>query len=219
MILVTIGSLQPHKRILYSNGEYSFSLDTSQMMDTHLFLTNASGSEPIIKGGYTIGAYSPLRISGTLGLPYLDESYGFDKDAMERYNLKYYTYGAYQLSQQNENINLNLPIYIKVGKGGWLAMNNRGYWLTDEELAHSLFLITIQEIWNSEWIPYGWYWDNGGNFSTHNGLINFNGSIETEFIPSDIVVDKISLRVVAIARSADLKKGVIVENIMEYEFN
>lgn len=217
LVLVTVGSLQPHKRILYSDGIYSFAQDAPHTMDTHQFLTDASGKEPIIKGGFTLGDYNPGRISGTLGLPYIDGSFGFDKNAMEQHGLQYYAYGDYQLSYEQDQLNLTLPVFIQVDQGGWLAMTNKGYWLTDEQVSRSLFLIYMQSVWNSEWIPYGWYWDSGGATYNCSGILEVNGTKETEVIPTDIIGDKIVVRMIGVARSTDLNMGTKVEQMVEYE--
>jgi hypothetical protein len=217
LILVTVGSLQPHKRILYDNGVYSFAVDAATPFDTHLFLTNASGEESIIKGSFTLGDYTPVRASDTLGLSYRDESFGFDKDAMERYNLQYYAYGDYRLSCEQGNLSLTLPVFIRVGEGGWLAMGDRELCLGDEQLAHDLFMIYVQGVWNSKWIPYGWYWDSGCALHSCGGILTANGTLETELIPSDIVGGKLTVRVIAIARSSDLDSGIVLEQTIEYE--
>jgi len=183
LILVTIGSLQPHKKILYDNGAYTPAKDSYDSFDAHLIFTEASGKESIIKGRFTIGSYTPVRISGTLGLSYRDASFGFDKDAIERYNLQYYAYGDYKLPYENGTLNLTLPIFLRTGEGGWLAMGDGEYWLSDERLAHDLFLIYLQAVWDSKWIPYGWYWDSGGVFNSYHGIIRIENSLKTESIP------------------------------------
>jgi hypothetical protein len=217
LILVTVGSLQPHKRILYNDGVYNFARDAVTAFDTHLFLTNASGEENILKGSFTLGDYTPIRASDTLGLSYRDESVGFDKDAMERYNLEYYAYGDYKLHHEQGDLKLTLPAFIRVGKGGWLAMGDREFCLSDEQLAHDLFTLYMQGIWNSKWIPYGWYWDSGGVFHNCCGTLLANGTLETELIPAGIVGDELVVRVIAIAYSPDLDSGIVFEQITEHE--
>jgi len=217
MILVTVGSLQPHKRILYGDGIYSFARDATKPFDTHLFLTNASGEESIIKGSFTLGDYTPTRTSDTLGISYRDGSFGFNKDTMELYDLQYYAYGDYKLSTEDGNLNLTLPVFIRVGEGGWLAMGDREFWLSDEQLAHDLFMIYVQGVWNSKWIPYGWYWDSGCAFHNCCGTLLANGTLETELIPSDIIGDELVVRVIAIARSSDLDSGIVSEQITAHE--
>jgi len=217
LILVTVGSLQPYKRVIYEDGVYSYARDSYDPFDAHLFLTDASGEESIINGGFMLGDYTPVRISSTLGLSYREASFGLDKDAMEGYGLQYYAYGDYELPYERYSLNLTLPAFIRVGEGGWLAMGDEGYWLSDEQLAHDLFLIYVQAVWESKWIPYGWYWDSGCAFNNSYGVMRADGSLETELIPSDIVGNHISIRFICIAFSSDLGRGVLVEREVEYK--
>ncbi|RLI27518.1 hypothetical protein DRO58_04205 [Candidatus Bathyarchaeota archaeon] len=216
LIFITVGSLQPHKRILYKDGIYNYARDSFETFDVHLFFTDATGKEGIIEGRFILGDYSPTRITGTLGLSYREESFGFDKNALERYGLRYYGYGDYKLFREGVNFNLTLPVFIRVGKGGWLVMSDEGYWLSDEQLAHDLFLIYMQSVWDSEWIPYGWYWDNGGTFHECAGVLKVNDRLETGSIPSDIIGRKLVIRILGIAYSSDLKEGIVVEKVLEY---
>jgi len=215
LILVTVGSLQPHKRILYRDGVYTWAKDSFEPFDIHLFFTNASGIEPIVKDVPFIHCdYTPVRISGTLGLSYVDTSIGFDKDAIERHGLEYYAYGEFRPFSGVALI-LPFPIFIRVGKGGLLAMGDEQLWLNDEQLAHDLFMIYLQAVWDSEWIPYGWYWDNGCTFYSCHGIIKKEDKLESELIPSNIVGDKLFVRIVGIAYSSDLNTGIVVEKIMK----
>jgi hypothetical protein len=217
LVLVTVGSLQPYKRIIYGDGTYRHTMDSNEMFDAHLMLTNASDGESIINGSFVLGDYSPVRISGTMGLSYRESSFGFDKDSMERHNLSYYAYGDYTLSNQQSILNLTLPAFIRVGEdGGWLAVGDKEFWLKDEQLAHDLFMICLQAVWDSEWIPYGWYWDSGCAFHNSCGELRVENSLETS-LPSHIVDDKIVVRIIAIAHSSDLDRGVIVEHIAEHK--
>ena len=215
LILVTIGSLQPYKRILYSDGAYIYAKDSYKPFDSHLILTDATGEESILNGSFVMGEYSPVRISCTLGLAYRESAFGFDKNALERYGLDYYGYGDYKLPMEKGCLNLTLPVFIRVGEGGWLSMGNAGYWLKDEELARELFLIYIHSIWDSEWIPYGWYWDNGARFYSASKNITKKVSIETEFIPLNIIGDRIIVRVVGIANSSE--RGIIYEDLKKVQ--
>ena len=112
-------------------------------------------------------------------------------------------------------MNLTLPVFIRVGEGGWLAMGDEEFWLTDEKFAHDLFSIYMQDIWDSQWIPYGWYWDSGSAFHNCSGILNTGGTLETEIIPSNIVNEKLVIRIIGIAYSSDLGKGITVEHITE----
>lgn len=217
LVLVSVGSLQPHKKILYKDGVYSWARDSSEPFDVHLFLTNASGREPIVRQlPFIHFHYTPVRISGTLGLSYIETSMGFEKDAMERHGLEYYAYGDYRPSIGSP-LNLTLPVFIRVGKGGWLAMGDEELWLNEEQLAHNLFMIYMQAIWDSDWIPYGWYWDSGCSFYSSHGTLKTNGKLETEFIPVNIIGEKVILRIVGIAYVPDFDEGIIVEKIIEYD--
>lgn len=217
LILVTVGSTQPHKRIIYEDGVYGRPRDSDGLFDAHLFLTDASGNESIMNGSFTIGDYTPIRISGALGLPYREASYGFDKDAMERYGLEYYAYGDYELDHQDGMLNLTLPVFIRVGEGGWLAMGDEELWLGEEQLAHDLFMIYMQAVWDSEWIPYGWYWDSGSAYHDSPGVLRVNESLRTELVPSNLIEDEIVVKLVGIAYSQDLEKGILVEQRIDYE--
>jgi hypothetical protein len=217
LILVTVGSLQPYKRIIYGDSTYRRAMDSNEMFDAHLMLTSASVGESIINGSFVLGDYSPVRISGTMGLSYRESSFGFDKDSMESHNLRYYAYGDYTLSNQQSILNLTLPAFIRVGEnGGWLAMGDKEFWLKDEQLAHDLFMICLQRVWDAEWIPYGWYWDSGCAFHNSCGELIVDNSLETS-LPSHVVDNRIVVRIIAIAHSSDLGRGVIVEQIAEHE--
>ena len=216
LILVTVGTLQPHKRILYQDGVFTRTKDSPKPFDVHRFLTDATGERGIINGSFIPSRYTPVRISGTLGLSFRDTTLGFDKNAIENYGLHYYGYGDYETSYDHINLNLTLPVYIEVGEGGWLAMGDEEYWLSDEDLARELFLIWTQAIWDSEWIPYGWYWDSGCAFHTGRyGILKAEGTLETEFIPRNIVGGKITVRIVALAYSSELGKTLLIERTIE----
>jgi hypothetical protein len=216
-VIVTVGSLQPYKRILYSDGTYRHALDSKEMFDARLLLTGASDGESIINGNFVLGDYAPARVSSTLGLHYRESSFGFDKDSMEQHALNYYAYGDYMLPEQQGTLNLTLPVFIRVGEdGGWLAMGDEGFWLTDQQLAHDLFMICLQAVWDAEWFPYGWYWDSSGAFYGSSGELSANGSLETS-LPQHLVDDKIVVRIVALAYSLDLDRGVMVSQISEHE--
>lgn len=217
LILITVGSLQPHKRIIYEDGVYSRAKDSLSTFDAHLFLTDATDEKSIINGSFVLGDLSPPRISGTLGLSYREASFGFDKNAMEKYGLQYYAYGDYKLPYGETRLNLTLPVFIRVGKGGWLAMGDGEFWLRDEELAHDLLMIYLQKIWDSKWVPYGWYWDNGCIFHSSYGVLAVNDSLVTEFIPLNVINDKLIIRVAGVAYSSETGKGVISEQILEYK--
>jgi hypothetical protein len=218
-VLITVGSLQPYKRILYSDGTSRHALDSKEMFDAHLLLTDASDGESIIDGSFVLGDYTPVKVSGTLGLQYRESSFGFDKDSIEQHALSYYAYGDYMLPKQQRILNLTLPAFIRVGEdGGWLAMGDEEFWLTDQQLAHDLFMICLQAIWDSEWIPYGWYWDSSCAFYGASGELSASGILETS-LPLHLVDDKIVVRIVALAYSLDLDRGVMVEQITEHEIH
>jgi hypothetical protein len=216
LIFVTVGSLQPHKRILYSNGTYIYPSDSFKPFDIHEFFTDASGDESIIKGNFMIGSYTGVRISGTLGIEGREASFGFDKEALERYNLKYYAYGDYTLHFDGKKMTLILPVFIRVGEGGLLFVGDEEYWLTDEQIARELFFIYLQSIWDSVWIPYGWYWDSGSDHYICAGKLRINERVETEQFPTYLINKQVLIRVVAVAYSNDLKKGGISEEEIVY---
>ncbi|MEM2842231.1 MAG: hypothetical protein QW201_02910 [Thermoproteota archaeon] len=217
LVLVTVGSHQPHKRILYDDGLYRLAKDSLEAFDAHLFLTPSSNNGGIIRGSFTLGRYSPTRISGSLGLSYREEAFAFDRDSLEKNGLDYYAYGDYTLSTRSGSLNLSLPVFIKVGRGGWLAMGDENYWLSDEQFSHDLFQIYLQSVWDSKWIPYGWYWDSGSEFKRGAGIIRVERMVESELIPLKIVGERITLRVLGVAISTDLNIGVVVERIVEYK--
>jgi hypothetical protein len=216
MVLVTVSSLEPYKRIVYKKGVYVQAKDSLEPFDAHMFFTDASGEESIINGSFTIGKYNPSRISGSLGLSFREGSFGFDRDAMNRYNIQYYDYGDYQLASNGENLNLAIPVFIKVGEGGWLAMGDEEFWLSDEQIAHDLFLIYMQSIWDSRWISHGWYYDSGSAFhSSLSSVMSVEGELETEKIPKGMIGDTLSIRVVGIIYSSDIGKGSIKEMLIK----
>ncbi|MEM4577171.1 MAG: hypothetical protein QW701_07020 [Candidatus Nezhaarchaeales archaeon] len=218
LVLVTVGSLQPHKRILYRDGSYSWSRDYSGLVDVQEFLAGSSSREPILRSAlHAYFTYSPTRISGTLGLSMLEAYSMFDGNALERQGLKYYAYGDYTLPLE-PGLNLAMPIFIRVGRGGWLAMADESLQLSEGQLAHDLFLVWVHAVWNSEWIPYGWYWDSGCSFySSSGGLIKASGMLESEAIPLGAANYLLVLRVVGIASCSDTNSGLIIEELMSYE--
>jgi len=215
LILVTVGSITPYKRIVYMDGSYRYALDSYSLFDVHEILTDASGSEPIVSGSMVIGDYTPIRISCTLGLHYRESRFAFDTDAMDRYGLNYYAYGDYKLRSPSTIVNLTLPVFVRVGRGGWIAIDSDGYWLTDYEIAHDIFMIYLHRVWDSDWIPYGWYWDSCTTFHRYNGSIRVEDILETEWIPLNIVGDSLAVRVLAVAYCEDLNIGLIREEILE----
>jgi hypothetical protein len=136
---------------------------------------------------------------------------------MERHALHYYGYGDYTLPYNQDSVNLTLPVFIRVGEdGGWLAMGDGESGLSKEQLAHDLFMIYLQSIWDSEWVPYGWYWDSANAFDLFGGELTVSNSLDTS-IPSNIVGDKLIVRIVAIAYSEDLESGMILDQVAEQD--
>jgi len=215
LILVTVGSITPYKRIVYIDGSYRYAIDSYSLFDVHEILTDASGSEPIVGGSMFIGDYTPTRISCTLGLHYRESSFALDRDSMDRYGLSYYAYGDYKLRSPSATLNLTLPVFVRVGRGGWIAVDSDGYWLTDGEIAHDIFMIYIHRVWDSKWIPYGWYWDSCTAFHRYNGSIRVEDILETEWIPLNVVGGSLAVRVLAVAYCEDLNIGLIREEILE----
>jgi hypothetical protein len=217
LVLITAGSLQPYKRIVYRDGNVFDSLDSTELFDAHLFLTDAVNEGSIINGSFVLGNYSAVRLSSTMGLSYSRSSFGFDKDAMERHALHYYGYGDYSLPYNEVSVNLTLPVFIRVGEGGgWLAMGDGESGLSKETLAHDLFMIYLQSIWDSEWVPYGWYWDSANAFDLFGGELTVSNKLDTS-IPSKVVGDKLVVRIVAIAYSEDLESGMILDQVAEQD--
>lgn len=215
LILVTVGSITPYKRIVYIDGSYRYALDSYSLFDLHEILIGVSGSEPIVNGRMFIGDYSPTRVSCTLGLSYRESRFALDKDAMDRYGLRYYAYGDYKLKSASGILNLTLPVFVEVGRGGWIAISDDSYWFTDEEIAHDLFMMLLHRVWDSGWIPYGWYWDSGTTFHTYNGFIRVEDTLETEWIPLNIVEDTLIVRIIAVAYCEDPTLGIIQDRIIE----
>jgi len=69
---------------------------------------------------------------------------------------------------------------------------------------------------DSKWIPYGWYWDSGGVFNSYHGIIRIENSLKTESIPIEIINRTLAIRIIGIAYSSDLNKGVITEYLLKY---
>ncbi len=217
LIFVTIGSLQPYKRLVYSSGAYSYTKDSKEPFDAHFFLTDASGERSIINGSWVLGNYTPTRVSCSLGIAFREAAFGFDKDSMEKYGLQYYAYGDYNLPFKGTVLNLTLPVFIRVGSGGWLALEDGENWLDNEELAHDLLMMFLHEVWDSIWVPYGWYWDNGAIFYANYNVISLNGSAETEFMPLKILTNKLFIRLVGVAYSSDVGSGTLLEQKAIYD--
>lgn len=216
LVLVTVGSIEPYKRILYEDGTYKHARDSFSLLDAHLILTGVNDTESILGGSMFIGAYSPTRITGTLGLNYRESNLAFDKNSLENYGLNYYGYGDYKVLTENVVLNLTLPVFIRVGKGGWLSLGDEEGWLKPEEVAHDILMLIIHSVWDSDWIPYGWYWDSGTIYHQSGGIIKVNETVETELIPKHLIKDKIVIRLVGLAFSEDLKIGIRVEEIVEH---
>ncbi|MEM2507103.1 MAG: hypothetical protein QXF61_08700 [Nitrososphaeria archaeon] len=217
LIFISVGSIQPYKRILYRDGGYCYTYDSHDLFDAHYFLTDAYGDKSIINGFFVLGNYTPVRVSCSMGLHYRESDFGFDKDAMENYGLQFYCYGDYKLYFMGGVLNLSMPVFFRVGMGGWLAMGDDNYWLSNYEFAHDLFMIFLQKVWDSEWVPYGWYWDNGCSFYSGYGSLQAEGTLETEFIPFGIVGNKLFLRVVCIAYCDDFEAGLLFCHIIEVQ--
>lgn len=215
LILVIVGSVEPYKRIVYKDGSYKYAKDSFRLLDAHLMLTDADGVESILGGSMFIGDYSPTRITGTLGLNYRESKMAFDKNSLENYGLNYYGYGDYKITAENKVLNLTLPAFIRVGRGGWLSLGDEEDWLKPEEIAHDILMLMVHAVWDSDWIPYGWYWDSGTMYYRSGGIININGSIETELIPKNLIKDRIVIRLVGLAFSKDLRIGIRIEEIIE----
>ncbi|MBS7605601.1 MAG: hypothetical protein QXJ19_04325 [Candidatus Bathyarchaeia archaeon] len=216
LILVTVGSVEPYKRIIYKDGSYRYAKDSFNLLDAHIMLTDANGIESILGGSMFIGDYSPTRITGTLGLNYRESKMAFNKNSLENYGLNYYGYGDYKITAENIVLNLTLPVFIRVGRGGWLSLGDEEDWLKPEEIAHDILMLMVHAVWDSDWIPYGWYWDSGTTYYRSGGIINVNGTVETELIPKNLMKDKIVIRLVGLAFSEDLKIGMRIEEIVEY---
>ncbi|MEM2425135.1 MAG: hypothetical protein QXM00_11810, partial [Candidatus Bathyarchaeia archaeon] len=61
-----------------------------------------------------------------------------------------------------------------------------------------------------------WYWDSGTTYYRSGGIININGTIETELISKNLIKDRIVIRLVALAFSKDLRIGIRIEEIIEH---
>ena len=217
LILVTIGSTQPHKYILYSDGRVNFNKDSFKWNDASFFLTSVGMESELIIGNFGIGDYTPTRITSSLGITRWWSLQGFDKDSMINEGLEFYSYGDYNLLYLKVERNLTLPVFIKVGKGGWLALGDDYNQLSDEIVIHDLIMILLHATWNSNWIPYGWYWDSSANFhQTQGGLFSVNGNLNTEEIPRHII-DGLKVRILVIAYNSDYNKISLLEELIYLE--
>jgi hypothetical protein len=202
---------------MYNNGTSAYAIDSFEPFDAHLFFTDASGNESIITGDFVLGDYVPVRISGSLGLSSRAASVKFDKDVLEKYGLEYYAYGDFAPHNVGSNLNLSLPIFIRVGEGGWLATGDEKYWLNHDQIAREIFFIYLQSVWDSQWIPYGWYWDNGADYLSSSGIVDVLSNIETEYFPSTLVHDNLIIRIVGVSYSSEVDIGLVSEEITVYE--
>ena len=215
LILVTIGSTQPHKYILNSDGRVSFNKDSFKWNDASFFLTTGGVESELLKGNFGIGDFTPTRITSSLGITNWWSLQGFDKDNIAQEGIDFYGYGDYNLLYQGVMYNLTLPAFINVGEGGWLALGDDYNQMSDEKVIHDLIMLLLHAPWDSEWIPYGFYWDNSSNFyQTQSGKYEINEVLSTEGIPSSLV-DGVSVRILLIAYNSDYNEILIQENLID----
>ncbi|MCP8311983.1 MAG: hypothetical protein L6M37_03405 [Candidatus Methylarchaceae archaeon HK02M1] len=214
LILVTIGSTQPHKYILYTDGRVNFNLDSFKWSDASFFLTSGGEESELFRGNFGIGDYTPTRITSSLGIERWWSLQAFDKDSMTNEGIEFYSYGDYNLPYQGDLYNLTLPAFIRVGDGGWLALGDDYNQMSDEKVIHDLMMILLHAPWDSIWIPYGWYWDNSAKFyQTQGAEFCVDGTLNTEGIPSHII-DRLTVRVLAIAYNSDYNEILIQEKFI-----
>jgi hypothetical protein len=214
LIFITLGSVKSYSNVMSENQELYILKDINNSLNLNLFLP-ISSEKNIINNNFQLTEYSPSRISQTLGLSRRIEKYGYDKNAIEKNGINYYAYGDYVLYNYGVTYNLTLPVFIPIGEGGWLDVGDENHNMDKEQLAHELFMLYLQSIWDSDWIPYGWYWDSGSSIYNSTGKLSLNGNLSSENIPSNILNKKISFKIIAFAYNSDLDKMVVTNQILK----
>jgi hypothetical protein len=215
LIFISIGSVKTYSNILSKNREIYSLKDYNNSLNKNMFLPISSPGEKIINSNFHLSEYFPSRISKTLGLSKRIEPFGYDKNIIEKNGIDYYAYCDYKVYLNEGILNLTLPVFIPVGEGGWLDLGDEEHIMDKEQIAHDLLMLYFHSIWDSEWIPYGWYWDSGSSVYSSTGKININGNINSENIPSNIINDKLCLKIITYAYNNDLNKGVFTYQIQK----
>jgi hypothetical protein len=215
LVFISIGSVKPYSNILSQNREIYSLKDSNNSLNKSIFLPISSAEGNIINSNFHLSEYFPSRISKTLELSRRTESFGYDKNIIEKNGIDYYAYCDYKLYLNDNILNLTLPVFIPVGEGGWLDLGDEEHIMDKEHIAHDLFMLYFHSIWDSEWIPYGWYWDSGSSVYNSTGKININGNLNSENVPSNIINGKVCLKIITFAYNQDLSKGVFTYQIQK----
>ena len=215
LILMTVGSTQPHKYILYPDGRVYFNKDSFTWNDAGYFLTPGGNESNLLLGNFGIGDYTPTRITSTLGISRWWSMQGFNKDELFNEGIEFYGYGDYNLKYQGDMYWLTVPAFIKTGEGGWLALGDDYNQMSDEIVIHDLIMIFLHSPWDSNWISSGWYWDSGANFhQSMGGIFHHNGTLTTEWIPGNLF-DEVVIRIIIIAYNSDYSSIIFQERVIQ----
>ena len=202
LIFITIGprASQPNTWILYEDGYAKENLDKFSLDDSYIYFTDAN--KPIFAGYGGIGNYLGSRIAETLGLHMWKGDWGFDIDAMAKMNIKFYSYSNWRLIKDGEVFNLSMPCFIRVGKGGWLCLDNYFHPLPTEAIVSDLISIIQHSLWDKEWYPTGWMYDSSYTYESGHKVSKSN--VLTVTIPNPTAVKgKFILVAVGYSRDSD----------------
>ncbi|MEM2195173.1 MAG: hypothetical protein QW803_11995 [Candidatus Methanomethylicia archaeon] len=160
LIFVTVGSRssQSNRWILYDDGYAKRNLEKFDYSDACIFFTDAN--EIILKGGEGVREYLGSKIAGTLGLHTWRSDIGFSIDDMIRLGIDFYSYATWRFKVDGTILNLSMPCFIRVGKGGWLCLDNTLFSLHHEAVINDLISMIQHSPWNKLWYPMGWMYDS-----------------------------------------------------------
>lgn len=179
LIFVTVGGRAslPNVDILYQNGTSQSNLDKKDWPDASLFFTD-SNDIFVNAGSGGPGMYVGSKIGNTFDLHIWFGEWGFWKDRLEELNISFYDYSSWVLHPADNNqMNLSMPCFIKVGYGGWLSLDDYYAPLDPEIVGHDLTNILFHSVWDGLWLSSGWNYDSVTAFQPLNGgQVSINGT-------------------------------------------
>ncbi len=207
LIFISVGSNQaPSKWIIAKNGTAYKSKDEDY---SDQFFADTPGAFR----GWGPNDMIPTRIGQTLGLRNWNSDYYLDTAILNESigANNYYVYGL------AENTSWANPVYIRVGKGGWLQCSN-GSKLDDKTIAEDLAMIIIHAPWNGEWFgPNSWNYDSGfKTYKPNGGILEKVDQISTGWI-GNILPSNFSLRTIIKLEVGENEKYVLEEKHEIYE--
>jgi len=174
LVFITVGpkASQPNIWILYEDGYAEKNLDKLSDDDSYMYFTDANN--PILAGYGGIGNYLGSRIAETLGLHLWKGDWGFDINAMIRMNISFYSYSNWKLIKGSEVFNLSMPCFIRVGRGGWLCLDDYFQPLPMDAVINDLIALIRHSPWSKEWHPVGWMYDSVYTYESGHNLSKSN---------------------------------------------